>query len=208
MLCEISRTENRKPDGEGLRSIGGGVECFSIADSGKILRRKVGHSFIVSFLKVVDLEGPTERVGHFDISCLIEKNVIRSNIAQPFPYCCCLSPRLGQAEQEKPHLSFCELSLEAFAVVYLFDEQIGIIFIGNLHVGMCTCSMPVFPQSPALEKSCDFGRSKFVVLALWYFSRFFFHRSYSFSSTDCEVCSSFWPSRETILDLVRRGWLI
>jgi hypothetical protein len=208
VLREVSRTQDGKPDREGLRLVSDRVKRLSFGNLPEILRRKIGDNFIKSFLEIGDLEGPAEGVRDLDVPCLIEEDVIRSHIAQPLPHRLRLPPPLRQAKQQKPNLSLCELPLESLPVVDLLDEEVGVIFEGALHVDNSTISVPVFPQSPALEKLCDLGRNKLVVLAWSYFKRPVFHRSYSFSSTDCDACSHFSPSRETILDLDNRGWFI
>jgi hypothetical protein len=67
--------------------------------------------------------------------------------------------------------------------------------------------VPVFPQSPVLEKAWVLGRSRLSGMSL-YLVRAVVHFSYSFSSMACEVCNSFSPYRPTILDFMKRGWLI
>ena len=68
--------------------------------------------------------------------------------------------------------------------------------------------MPVLPQSPAREKEWFLGRRRLAELAVLYFSKAVRHSPYSFSSTDCEVCSNFSLSLLMIFDFESRGWFI
>ena len=75
------------------------------------------------FLEVASLIRPRMQAWNFDLPLLVDKDILRSNVAH-FAVKQLLHLYLGcrEAEKKKPELALLEFRLSFFPILYLFDQ--------------------------------------------------------------------------------------
>ncbi len=140
------------------------IEALDIALLQKfdLFRSQVSWNVVQSLLIFVELEWPSVKSGNFDVSTLIEHDVLRSHITEHFYGFIGLNFGFNETEQQVPHILFCKLVLSRIAIEELIVQKIGIVGVIYLFGNRDTSTVPAVPQREVLVKCWVSGKKSLL----------------------------------------------
>lgn len=127
------------------------ILMISLWNEPHFFRREVGQlSLEGSFVEVGALVRPTVQISYFDLTFLVDENVIGSDIADLTIDSTEVTSTWTETVEQVPEFFFFKVFAHFYAVLYFFFKKIGIVFVEDLSVRRFTLTDPTFPQNPLL----------------------------------------------------------